>query len=151
MRGSGFAVSCVLLAGICAVPCRAASPDLERQFAQTVRPFLTAYCVACHGGAAPAAQFDLRQYTTLAAVVRDYPRWNLVLEKLTAGQMPPNGLKQPPQEQRQAVIDWVQAVRMEEARKNAGDPGPVLARRLSNSEYNYTIRDLTGVDMRPAR
>ena len=40
---------------------------------------------------------------------------------------------------------------MNEARKNAGDPGPVLARRLSNAEYNYTIRDLTGVDIRPTR
>ena len=40
---------------------------------------------------------------------------------------------------------------MSEARKNAGDPGPVLARRLSNAEYNNTIRDLTGVDIRPAR
>ena len=30
-------------------------------------------------------------------------------------------------------------------------PGVVLARRLSNAEYNYTIRDLTGVDIRPAR
>ena len=49
------------------------------------------------------------------------------------------------------MIDWIQAVRMNEARKNAGDPGPVLARRLSNAEYNYTIRDLTGVDMRPTR
>ena len=27
----------------------------------------------------------------------------------------------------------------------------VLARRLSNAEYNYTIRDLTGVDIRPAK
>jgi hypothetical protein len=27
----------------------------------------------------------------------------------------------------------------------------VLVRRLSNAEYNYTIRDLTGVDMRPTR
>jgi hypothetical protein len=27
----------------------------------------------------------------------------------------------------------------------------VLARRLSNAEYNYTIRDLTGIDMRPTR
>jgi hypothetical protein len=27
----------------------------------------------------------------------------------------------------------------------------VLARRLSNAEYNYTIRDLTGVDLRPTR
>ena len=27
----------------------------------------------------------------------------------------------------------------------------MLARRLSNAEYNYTIHDLTGVDIRPAR
>ncbi len=53
--------------------------------------------------------------------------------------MPP-----PPAEARQQVIDWIQAVRAEEMRKNAGDPGSVLARRLSNAEYNYTIRDLTG-------
>ena len=28
---------------------------------------------------------------------------------------------------------------------------PVLARRLSNAEFDYTIRDLTGVDIRPTR
>src|SRR5205085_8841579 len=44
-----------------------------------------------------------------------------------------------------------QAVRANEARTHAGDPGLVLARRLSNAEYNYTIRDLTGVDLRPTR
>ena len=42
-------------------------------------------------------------------------------------------------------------MRTSEARKSAGDPGVVLAHRLSNSEYDYTIRDLTGVDLRPAR
>ena len=40
---------------------------------------------------------------------------------------------------------------VQEARKNDGDPGTVLARRLSNAEYDYTIRDLTGVDIRPAQ
>lgn len=84
-------------------------------------------------------------------VVRDYPRWALVLEKLTAKQMPPAPLPQPPAEARQKVIAWIEAVRRNEARKNAGDPGVVLARRLSNAEYNYTIRDLTGVDIRPTR
>ena len=52
---------------------------------------------------------------------------------------------------RQAVVAWIGALRNEQARKNAGDPGPVLARRLSNAEYDYTIRDLTGVDIRPTR
>ena len=37
------------------------------------------------------------------------------------------------------------------AAKNAGDPGPVVARRLSNAEYDNSIRDLTGVDIRPTR
>ncbi len=129
----------------------AANLPLDRQFTQTVKPFVAQYCVGCHSGETPAAQFDLKAFSTLEAVNRDYPRWALVLEKLTAKEMPPKPLPQPPAEARQRVIDWIKAVRSEEARKNAGDPGPVLARRLSNAEYNYTIRDLTGVDMRPTR
>ena len=65
--------------------------------------------------------------------------------------MPPKQAPQPPAEARRQVVEWIQAVRAEEIRKHAGDPGPVLNRRLSNAEYNYTIRDLTGVDLRPAR
>lgn len=125
--------------------------DLARGFDQTVRPFVAAYCAGCHSGPAPDAGLDLQRYATVASVVDDFPRWALVLGKLTARQMPPQGMKQPPEELRQQVIEWITAVRKTEARKHAGDPGPVLARRLSNAEYDYTIRDLTGADLRPAR
>src|SRR5438552_2898441 len=128
-----------------------ANSHLDRRFTQTVRPFVETYCGGCHGGSTPAAQLSFQSYSTVDAVVRDFPHWNLVLEKLTAGQMPPSVAKQPPARARQEVIDWIQAVRANEARKNAGDPGLVLARRLSNAEYNYTIRDLTGQDMQPTR
>ena len=155
MRGKVLAITQLLLAGSFFLPrggaADATNSDLDRTLAKTVRPFLATYCVGCHGGAAPAAQFDLGLYSTMDAVTRDYPRWNLVLEKLTAREMPPKPAPQPPDAARQEVIDWVQAVRMNEARRNAGDPGPVLVRRLSNAEYNNTIRDLTGVDMRPTR
>src|SRR5690242_10832137 len=84
MRRSTLGIARLLILGSIAVSwlCAAetANADLERRFAQTVRPFLAAYCIACHGGATPAAQLDLRPYSTLAAVTRDYPRWNLVLE-----------------------------------------------------------------------
>src|SRR5205807_5625667 len=53
--------------------------------------------------------------------------------------------------ERRAVIEWIKALRDHEARRSAGDPGVVLARRLSNAEFDYTIRDLTGVDIRPTR
>lgn len=128
-----------------------ADADLERRFSQIVRPFVTSYCAGCHSGPTPAASFDLRPYKTIKSVIDDFPHWALVLGKLTSKEMPPQGIKQPPENLRRQVIDWITAARKNEARKNAGDPGPVLARRLSNAEYNYTIRDLTGVDLRPAR
>ena len=125
--------------------------DLERRFSQTVRPFVTSYCTDCHSGATPAASLDLQRYSTMESVVDDLGHWALVLSKLAAKEMPPKPMKQPAEELRRQVIDWITAVRKNEARKNAGDPGAVLARRLSNAEYNYTVRDLTGVDRRPAR
>jgi hypothetical protein len=124
---------------------------LTRQFNQTVRPFLAAHCVGCHSGSTPAASFDLQRYATPASVVEDFGHWALVQRKLAAREMPPSGTKQPPEALRQQVIEWITAVRKHEARKHPGDPGPVSARRLSNAEYNYTVRDLTGVDLRPAR
>ena len=62
-----------------------------------------------------------------------------------------NAKKFPTSEARRRVVEWFQALRDDEIKRNAGDPGIVLARRLSNAEYNYTIRDLTGVDIRPTR
>ncbi|HYO82702.1 MAG TPA: DUF1587 domain-containing protein, partial [Bryobacteraceae bacterium] len=125
--------------------------QLQQSFERTVKPFLQTYCNACHTGAKPAAQFDLSPYTTAAAVARDHGHWAHVLDRVSAGQMPPKGVKQPTAADRDKVVAWIQAVRRNEAEKNAGDPGPVLARRLSNAEYNYTIRDLTGVDIAPAK
>jgi hypothetical protein len=130
---------------------RKATDDLERRFASDVRPFIESYCAGCHGGASPAAQFDLRSTTTVDDVRRDQARWGLVLDKLEANQMPPAQARQPSPESRQLAVAWLDEFRQTEARTNAGDPGVVLARRLSNAEYNYTIRDLTGVDIRPAR
>ncbi len=128
-----------------------ARQELEKQFAGTVRPFLSAYCLVCHGKDKPAAQLDLSAYGNMASVTRDYAHWSLTMDRIGAKEMPPSGSKMPTSAQRDAVIRWIRAVRQYEASRNAGDPGPVLARRLSNAEYDYTIRDLTGVDLRPTK
>ncbi len=124
---------------------------LEGQFTRTVRPFLVTYCIGCHGGDRPAAQMDLSRFTTMAVFTQDGHRWKQIMERLEAEEMPPKGARHPAPEERRLAVDWLHAVREHETRRNAGDPGVVLARRLSNAEYDYTIRDLTGVDIRPAR
>jgi hypothetical protein len=66
--------------------------------------------------------------------------------------MPPEEAPRRPQPgERAAVVAWVRDLCDQQAERNAGDPGVVLARRLSNAELDYTIRDLTGIDIRPAR
>jgi hypothetical protein len=153
-RTAGAILTLALLGSLTTIgakPTEPAERDLERQFTADVRPFLDTYCVACHGGTNPAAQFDLRTYTDLDSVTRDHARWALVLEKLEANEMPPQGVKHPAPEAREKVVGWAKAFLRHEAKKHAGDPGIVLARRLSNAEFNYTIRDLTGADIRPAR
>ncbi|MBM3792710.1 MAG: DUF1592 domain-containing protein [Acidobacteria bacterium] len=126
----------------------AAPPDPN---AETVKTFLATYCIACHSGANAAAQFDLKPFASEADVIRDHGRWALAAEKLTHREMPPKGMKQPSDAERQSTVAWIEGIRTAEARRNAGDPGHVLVRRLSNAEYNYAIRDLTGADIRPTR
>jgi Protein of unknown function (DUF1592)/Protein of unknown function (DUF1588)/Protein of unknown function (DUF1587)/Protein of unknown function (DUF1595)/Protein of unknown function (DUF1585) len=129
----------------------APAPAIDQQFQQTVKPFVGKYCVACHSGKMAPAQFDLKSYTSVDMVTDDFARWALLAERLKNQEMPPKPMPPPPAAEVQQVIDWVAAVRAEEIRKAAGDPGVVLARRLSNAEYDYTIRDLTGQDMHVAK
>src|SRR4051794_25877291 len=131
---------------------RASSPEpaaaaLEARFNDTVRPFLTTYCVECHGREKPKGDLNLADHSAL-----DSDRWEAVQEQLETGTMPPSKAKRHPEDgPRREVIAWIRARRTHEAKRNAGDPGPVLARRLSNAEYDHTVRDLTGVDIRPTR
>jgi hypothetical protein len=126
---------------------------LDTQFGTTIKPFLQTYCVTCHGGDKPEAGLDLNSYSSLAAVVNDGRRWNLVLSRIKTAEMPPpkDADLFPSAEERRQAVEWFQAVRDYETLKNAGDPGIVLARRLNNAEYNYSVRDLTGVDIQPTR
>ena len=151
MQIRALPVTLVIFVAGGAIPASAANPALDHQFEETVRPFVAKYCEGCHSGQKPAAQFDIKAFSSMEMVTQDYPRWAQVLARLSAKEMPPKPLPAPPAEASQQVIDWIKAVRADEIRRNAGDPGLVLARRLSNAEYNYTVRDLTGQDMRPTR
>ena len=128
------------------------SVALENGYRMTVLPFLKAHCLDCHGQDEPEAKLDLSGYTSAASVASSHQVWETVLHRIVAREMPPKDAEsQPTAQQRKGVIAWINAAREHEARKNAGDPGLVLARRLSNAEYNASIRDLTGFDIRPPR
>jgi hypothetical protein len=152
MRIPPAAVLLLALAAACARAADITEIDLSQRFDATVRPFLNTYCIECHKGEKPKGDLNLEQYRNLAAVVDDYSEWATALEKIEGHDMPSDKAKRfPTDDERAQIVAWIRDVRTAEGHKNAGDPGVVLARRLSNAEYNYTIRDLTGVDLQPAR
>jgi mono/diheme cytochrome c family protein len=126
--------------------------DLKQRFVSKVQPFVTQYCTGCHGEEMPAAQLRLDLYPDLDSLARHPQTWRTVLERLEAGDMPPaEAERQPTEEQSRGVAGWIREWRRFESQRNAGDPGPVPARRLSNAELDATIRDLTGFELRPSR
>ena len=153
------AVSCAFCAVALAVISTAAGQPtadpadetLARRFTAEVLPFLNIHCLSCHGTEKQEAKLDLSGFKSAADVVKHHRIWETVAERLHAEEMPPEKARQPAAAERQSVITWIRELGDREAQRNAGDPGLVLARRLSNAEYDYSIRDLTGVDIRPTR
>ena len=126
--------------------------ELESRYSSDVLPLLKRYCFKCHADDRTEAEIDLAAFPTLASVRQHPDIWEKIDGMLDSVQMPPKKSRQPTDEERSRLATWVHDYLAAEARSLAGDPGRVVLRRLSNSEYDYTIQDLTGLsDLEPTR
>jgi hypothetical protein len=122
------------------------------EYLDRVVPFSQKYCVKCHNRKDARGELDLTRYQKAADVTAHFRRWTSIAEFIRDGAMPPEDEQlQPTIDERNAVVETVRKLLLDEALKNAGDPGVVLPRRLSNTEYDLSVRDLTGIDIRPTR
>jgi len=122
----------------------------QESFDRVIRPFIVENCVGCHGGDLKSGGLDLESMKSVASMAEQRDAWELVHEKIRSGEMPPKGMPRPTPEKVKAVTHWLE---LEFERADLAirpDPGRVTARRLNRAEYNNTVRDLLGVDMRPA-
>jgi mono/diheme cytochrome c family protein len=119
-------------------------------FRSEIRPFLANFCSQCHGGDEPEADLKLDDFKTPPAVLDQRETWESILEYVRLHEMPPEGEPQPDEEQRTKFVDWVEAQLAQFDWSKHRHPGRVTMRRLNRTEYNNTIRDLVGVDFRPA-
>ena len=135
-------------AGLLAVAHAAAGASiqsLERDYSRQAQPILRQYCLGCHSTEKQKGDLDLERFKTVSDVMKHSKVWQGVVEQIALGEMPPKEKPQPTAAEREKLLAWVNNTLDEAARLRAGDPGPVVLRRLNNAEYTYTLRDLTGV------
>jgi len=133
-------------------PQAAASSQGDEAFTKSVRPILKEFCVTCHSTEKQKGDLDLERFETVEQIRREPSVWEHALEQIRDKEMPPKDKPKPSPEQLVQLTAWMQSTLDEVALASAGDPGPVVLRRLSNMEYTYTIRDLTNVQsLNPAK
>ena len=122
----------------------------DRDLHAQVLPLLNRYCWDCHGDGATKGGLALDAFTNVTAVVNDRRTWERVLNNVESGEMPPKKKKaQPTAQERTQVTSWIERTLFPVDPAHP-DPGRVTLHRLNRNEYNNTIRDLVGVDFKPA-
>jgi hypothetical protein len=119
------------------------------QFQAVVQPFLAENCYECHGAKSPENNVRLDMLTNSLALAKERDLLRAACKKIQRGEMPPKDRPRPEATQETKVIGWFGHY-LENDPANHSDPGRVTMRRLNRAEYNNTIRDLLGVDFRPA-
>ena len=121
-------------------------------YAKDIVPLLEKFCADCHSDDEAEADLNFDTFRTIDDLRRDTKSWIKVEKMLSSRQMPPKKSDQLSDSEQDTLSGWVHEFLTVEARARAGDPGRVVLRRLNNDEYNYTVRDLTGVNsLNPTR
>ena len=138
---------------------RAAEPEPKKPeddprylaFRDTIMPLFATYCSECHVGEAAQAGFEIGEAVTMPELLAQHRKWEKVLKMIEGGAMPPaDSGEKPTDEERATIVAWLRDALFNFDCDEYRDPGRVTIRRLNRNEYNNTIRDLFGIDFKPA-
>jgi len=117
----------------------------EKGYQSILKPFLSKYCIECHG--AEKNEADLR-LDTLKFDLNDFDsvqEWQYVLDELNLSNMPPKKAKQAPVKEMANTIEFLMHT-LEKAKKNLlGKDKAIVMRRLNKRDYANSIYELLGV------
>ncbi len=121
--------------------------DAENFFRKRVTPFIKTYCLECHQNRRPTeAGLSFTPALDAPGHAAFSEKWKKSAARVKAHDMPPDGLDQPTDEERQMFTQWLHKIKY----LSPKDPGNFVIRRLTKTEYGNTLRDLFGVDPKVA-
>lgn len=132
-----------LTTGFLAAQSASAPAELEQSFDQTIKPFFTKNCAACHNSELGTAGIRVDQLNGKLED-RHLPVWEAIRRRVSEGSMPPKNMPQPSGAERQKIVAWITQA-LETARlRPVSNNG--LVRRLTIPQYRNTLRELLLLD-----
>lgn len=119
----------------------------QTAYEKDLKPLLETYCYECHGAKKQKGDLDLSLITNDAAAQGKTRLWRGVFDRLRIREMPPEKSPQPTAAEYQRLMKGVALLKRP---VGPPDPGRVTTRRLNRTEYDNTIRDLVGLDLKLA-
>lgn len=122
------------------------------EWKDVIHPMLESYCLDCHDEANEEGGVEMERFESEKVAIMEPKLWEKAAALVKMGDMPPRDrFNQPTDEERQKFIAWVNKVGQRwDSGEMGTDPGRTTIRRLTKNEYNYTMRDLFGLKIRPA-
>jgi hypothetical protein len=133
-----------------------ARAEEEIPFETAIRPLMVKYCTECHDADVTKGDLNLDRFTTRDQAIDSLALWQRAGMRIENKEMPPRkDDNQPTDEERALITKWIATLQVDEADCNmianeesvAWYSGDVMSRRLNRMEYEYTLRDLLGVDL----
>jgi mono/diheme cytochrome c family protein len=114
--------------------------------ASSSRRLLDRYCVTCHNERLKTADLTLDQVDVANPGARA-DLWEQVVRKVHTGTMPPPNMPQPSEDDRRALLTWLETS-LDAASIATPNPGRTeTLRRLNRTEYQNAVRDLLALDI----
>lgn len=125
-----------------------ASAQLD--FQRDILPRLRSACFDCHDQGTAGGDLDLEGLVQTKPFVINRAHWLDVIEQLKVRSMPPADANQPSEHDRRTILGWLTDRIENFDYTTVRKAGMIPAKRLTHDEYNNTVRDLVGIDLRPA-
>ena len=116
-------------------------------FDSHVKPFFNEYCVKCHGPDVTKGNLKLDTLSNELSAGRNLESWESILDMLKFGEMPPADQRQPDSDEVKTVVRWITAEMRDYIDEAAPENIEPVTRRLTNIEYQNTLRDLIGFEL----
>jgi mono/diheme cytochrome c family protein len=131
---------------LAAAPASSAEASKPAGLDTSTAAFFQSHCVRCHNADTAEAELRLDRLDADLDRADVFARWQRIVQRLRAGEMPPREEPQPTAAERTAAIDVLDA-QLKAVSTRRRQSGRVVLRRLNRVEYQNTLNDLFAVDV----